>query len=144
MSTVGSTPAAAGFSRLGLAALAAVAAACTSVNPAAATFEGTSWRVAAIDGQPVPASDMYRIEFSGGRIGGRFGCNQFGGDYRIRDERMIVGDIASTLIGCPEPAATHERQGFAVLGQPMRMNWESGTRVTLDNGAGSIALERLH
>lgn len=137
-----SIPAAAGFSRIAFAAFAAFAAACTSVHPTEATFEGTSWQVTAINGLPVIASDMYRVDFTGGRIGGRFGCNQFGGEYRIRDERMIVGDIASTLIGCPEPAATHEAQGFAVLGQPMRMDWQSGHVLTLNNSAGSIALQR--
>jgi heat shock protein HslJ len=144
MSTGDSTPAAAGFNRIALPALAALVAACTSVNPTQATFEDTSWQVTAINGQPVPANDMYRVQFTAGRIGGRFGCNQFGGDYRIQDQRMIVGDVVSTLIGCPEPAATHERQGLAVLGQPMRMDWESGTRFTLSNASGSIRLDKGH
>jgi hypothetical protein len=36
-----------------------------------------------------------------------------------------------------------ENMGFAVLGQPMRMRWQSATRLTLGNPAGTIALERL-
>ena len=136
------TRAAAAFSLSRPLALAAAlgAAGCTSVNPAAVTFEDTSWQVTVINGLPTPLSNMYRIEFTGGRIGGRFGCNQFGGPYRLSGEQLIAGDIASTLIGCPEPAASHETQGFAVLRQPMRMEWHSGRRLTLSNPAGTIGL----
>lgn len=143
MSTDGSTAAAAAFSAPALLGLAAMlgASGCTSVNPTAATFEGTSWQVTAINGQATPAEDMYRVQFEAGQIGGRFGCNHFGGPYRVEGERLIAGEIASTLIGCAEPAATHESQAFAVLGHPMRMQWHSGQRLTLSNSGGSITLE---
>jgi hypothetical protein len=46
-------------------------------------------------------------------------------------------------MGCPEPAATFERQGSAVLTAPMRIAWSGETRLTLSNDQGSIALERV-
>ena len=143
MSTDGFTRAAAVYSRAPLLGLAALlgAVGCTSVNSTAATFEDTTWQVTAINGDPTPASDMYRISFEDGRIGGRFGCNQFGGPYRVEGEFLVAGDIASTLIGCPEPQAAHESQAFAVLRQPMRLQWHSGQRLTLSNSGGSITLE---
>ena len=137
----GSSAAAAAFRRAVLAAAILCAAGCTSVASTEATFEGSSWRVTALNGQPVPATG-YRLQFDDGHIGGRFGCNQFGGPYRVEGELLIAGDVASTLIGCPEPQATHEAQGFAVLGRPMQITWHSGQRLTLGNAAGSIALER--
>ena len=139
----GSIRAAAAFRRLALGAAAALlAAGCTSVHSTSSTFERTQWRVTAINGQPTPGTDSYRLEFRGGQAGGRFGCNQFGGPYRVAGETMILGDVASTLMGCPEPAATHESQGFAVLRQPMRIDWRSDRQLTLSNSAGSLALER--
>lgn len=136
-------PAAAAFRRAFSVAAFATAVACTSVTATEATFDETTWRVTAINGQVTPTSGDYRISFEDGRIGGRFGCNQFGGPYRVGGDTMVAGDIASTLMGCPEPAATHEAQGFAVLGQPMRISWNSGKRLTLGNSAGAIALERI-
>lgn len=141
MSTASSTPAVAGFSRALLAAGLLIAAGCTSVRSTEATFDGTRWQVTSLNGREVPATHMYSLSFDGDRIAGRFGCNQFGGTYRVEKDRLIAGNVASTLIGCPEPAATHEAQGFLVLAQPMQIDWESDDEVTLSNGAGSIGLE---
>lgn len=143
MSTAGATPAVAVF-RPDRAALAAalLVAGCTSVASNKATFEGTRWQVTAIDGHATPGGAMYQIDFADGQVGGRFGCNQFGGGYAVEDELLIVGDVAATLIGCPEPAATFETRGFAVLRQPMRMDWPAGRRLTLGNATGTITLER--
>ncbi|MDQ4088290.1 MAG: META domain-containing protein [Pseudomonadota bacterium] len=126
-----------------IAAAALLLGACTSINAGAGTFEGTRWQVAATNGQPTPRTEVYRLSFDDGRIGARFGCNSIGGTYRVEGEMLVIGDLASTLMGCPEPAATHETRGSAVLGQPMRMDWQSGSRITLSNAAGSLVLERL-
>lgn len=134
--------AAVAFRRFPAAILLAAAASCTSVNPTAATFEGTRWQVTAINARATPGGEGYRMQFEDGRIGGRFGCNQFGGPYRVRGDVLIATDVASTLMGCPDPAASFEPQGFAILRQPMRMVWQSGQQLTLSNGAGSIALTR--
>lgn len=124
-------------------AAAVLAGACTSINATRASFDGTSWRVAAINGAAVPPTPMYQLSFADGRIGGRLGCNHVGGAYRVRANVMAVSDLASTLIGCPQPAATHESQAFAVLRMPMRVNWLSEGHVRLENIAGSIALKRM-
>lgn len=133
--------AAAGSSRA--AALALLAAGCTSIAADSRAFEGTHWHVTAISGQATPQAGNYRIGFANGRIGGQFGCNHFGGHYSVSSETLIARDVASTLMGCAEPAASFETRGFAVLNRPMRMSWQSGTRLTLANSAGSIALERV-
>jgi heat shock protein HslJ len=124
------------------AGLALLFAACTSIAADARTFEGTRWQVTAINGRATPAAGDYRIEFKDGGIGGRLGCNSMGGRYSVAGDVMTVRDLASTLMGCPEPAASFETQGFAVLNRPMQMNWISGARLTLSNAAGSITLER--
>lgn len=142
MWTDGYTRAAAGFRRLRLAAAALVVAGCTSVNSTSATFEGTSWQVTAVNGQATPRSEEYRLQFENGRIGGKLGCNHLGGGYRVQGDVMVASDIAQTLMGCPEPADTFERNGTAVLQQPMRLTWHSDRQLTLSNAAGSIALER--
>jgi heat shock protein HslJ len=129
-----------------LTALALFLASCTSVVADTRTFEGTSWRVVAVNAQPLPPGGGgrgYSLTFGhGGVMGGGFGCNHIGGKYRVRGEVMVVTDLHTTLMGCPEPIATIEQTGFAILGQPMRMRWEAGRRLTLGNAAGSIALER--
>ena len=77
----------------------------------------------------------------GGRFGARFGCNSMGGDYALRGDVLTVRNLASTLMGCPEPAGTFEREGAAVLGQAMRIAFASNERMFLNNAAGAIALD---
>ena len=123
------------------AVLALACAACTSVIANARTFEGTSWHVTAIDGHATPTSGDYRMEFRNGEIGGRFGCNSWGGHYTVPGETIVATRIIATQMACGDPAGTFESQGFAVLRQPMRLSW-AGETLTLSNGAGSIRLER--
>ncbi len=117
--------------------------ACTSISANAATFENSQWRVAAINGETTPALPNYRIAFAKGRVSGQFGCNHFGGDYRVSGETLTTGAVAMTEMACSGPGDHFEGLGLAIIQQPMRLNWTSASRLTLANAAGSIALKRL-
>lgn len=127
-----------------LAALAAALAAggCTTALPFASRLDGTSWRVERIDQRATPRSEQYRVEFQDGRIGGRLGCNQFGGTYREAGDTLTVGPVAATEMACPEPHMTNEGLGFNILQRPMHMRWGEAGRLTLANEAGTIELAR--
>lgn len=116
-----------------------------AVAPAPAPItelQGTRWRVVSVNARAVPAAGDYSMRFDpGGRFGARFGCNHMGGDYALVGDLLTVRNLASTLMGCPEPAATFERDGSAVLAQPMRIAFTSNDRMFLSNAAGSIALD---
>jgi heat shock protein HslJ len=131
----------AGAYRLALAAL--LCAGCTSIYADQRTFDGTRWHASAINGHATPPTGNYVMRFDQGGIGGQLGCNHFGGDYRVRDDTLTASAIQMTLMACPEPSATFENQGLAVLNQPMRMSWASSRKLTLSNAAGTIALELL-
>ena len=134
--------AAAGFKALALVA-AALCTGCTSINLAPGTLAGTSWRVAAVNGNPTPPVGDYSVRFENrGAVGARFGCNHMGGHYRLAGSTLTVTNLASTLMGCPEPAGTFESQGSAILGRPMQVSFSSQHRMSLSNEAGSIALDR--
>ena len=123
--------------------LALLFAGCTGIAADQRTFDGTTWRVTAVDDRATPAGGDYSMSFSGGNLGARFGCNHIGGRYSAAGSTLKTTEVRSTLMGCPEPAASFERDGLAVLGSPMQMSWSSGNRLTLSNAAGSIALARL-
>ena len=65
-----------------------------------------------------------------------------GGGFAEHGDTITVGQIAATLMGCSEPAATFESAGFAILDQPMRWQWRADSALVLTNSAGSIALAR--
>lgn len=130
--------------RPGVVALAVLAplAACTSVVTAPASLDRSRWLVTAVNGQPTPRTDHYRVEFRQGRLGGRLGCNSFSGDFRVAAEMLSVGPVAATRMACEEPHMSFEERGFAILQQPMRIGWRSGERLTLQNERGALDLER--
>ena len=126
-----------------IAALGLLCSACTSIAADARSFEETRWHVSAISGRATPAKGEYRMEFHGGSVNGRFGCNGFGGRYAVAGERLVVREVRSTLMACSDLAASFEGAGFAILNQPMRLRWTSSRQVSLSNSSGSIDLTLL-
>src|SRR4051794_26567534 len=117
-----------------------LSAACTSIAADARTFENTRWHVTAINGRATPAAGDYRVEFKDNGIGGRFGCNGWGGNYAVRGDTIVTSEIRSTMMACSNPAGRFESAGFAILNEPMRMDWVSNGGLNLSNAAGSIDL----
>ena len=136
--------AAVGFrSALGAAAAIFLHACAAPPPPPIADLTGTDWRVVSVNGQATPNSD-YAMRFgAGGAFGAKFGCNSMGGEYRLVGGTLTVSNLNQTLMGCPEPAASFERQGSAILQQPMQVAFTSNERMTLSNPAGTIALDPM-
>ena len=70
-----------------------------------------------------------------------------GGRYSIFGSSLRVSDLMQTLMGCPEPSASFESQGSAILRAPMQMSRSASDRVpyeylSLKNTAGEIILTR--
>lgn len=103
---------------------------------------GTSWTVTAISGRAMPRGPGYFVNFTGQQLSARFGCNSFGGDYRLNGDHLSANDLHVTEMACGEPAMTHERLGGAVLGSNMRIEREGGTTMRLVSEAGWIDLRR--
>ena len=112
------------------------------IPPQGASVEGR-WQVVEIKRRPTPATADYFISFDNGQLGARLGCTHMGGRYHQSGPVIHAGDIASTLMGCPEPAASFERDGGAILSQPMSVSWISRDRLELSNRAGGMKLVRL-
>jgi heat shock protein HslJ len=84
-------------------------------------LEGTAWRLDAIaegagpDGSVSSVLGEPVLELDGDRLGGDTGCNSFGGDYEVEGDRLRVGQLAQTLIGCEDALAAQERHVLEVL-----------------------------
>ena len=107
-----------------------------------ADLAGTKWHVVSVNGRQTPDQGDYSMQFEArGRLGARFGCNSMGAAYRLVGGTLTATNVVSTLMGCPEPAATFESQGSAILQLPMKVAFTSNERMSLSNAAGSIALD---
>ena len=119
------------------------ALACTPAAGLAAdvyAFNGSTWRVAAINGEATPSS--YTISFGGGEVTGRLGCNDFGGKLKASEASLDISQLRATSRTCGNKADEFEGAGFAVLSQPLRMEWANRDQLTLANDEGSMTLER--
>lgn len=84
------------------------------------TPEGTLWQVASAIGAngalaPVPDGVVANARFAEGRVSGSGGCNRYTAAYILAGRTLSVGQIASTMMACPDPAGAFERDFLAVL-----------------------------
>lgn len=106
------------------------------------SVKNTSWTVVAINGRRTGGGANYYVQFAGNDIRAKFGCNSIGGTHRQNGDHISTENLAQTLMGCPEPAATFEREGIAILGSNMRFEATSGTNARFVSEAGTIDVER--
>lgn len=129
-----------GFTKI-LAGCALAGVSCAVVAAEVYPFEGSSWRVAAINGEATPST--YTISFGGNQVTGRLGCNDFGGNLKAGESGLGITALRATSRTCGDDAAMFEGSGLAVLSQPLRMEWASRDRLTIASVNGNMTLERL-
>lgn len=50
-----------------------------------------------------------------GEVGGMLGCNHFRGRYSFKNGELRIGPLANTLIACPSPMMTREKEFLTML-----------------------------
>ena len=131
----------AGFRKI-LAGCALASVSCAGLAADVHSIEGSLWRVTEINGEATPHS-KYTINFGGNQVTGRLGCNDFGGKLAVQEGNLKVSMLRATSRTCGDDAAMFEGSGFAVLSQPMRMEWASRDKLVITNVEGNMTLERL-
>ncbi len=77
-------------------------------------------------------------------LGGRSGCNIYGGDYTFEDNAMKVGDLMSTMMACQEPAMQFERIFLDTLKNATEFNVEDDKLTITDpRTANLLRFERV-
>jgi heat shock protein HslJ len=105
------------------------------------TFLSTSVRENGQD-RPLVAGTRITLNFfeDGHRIGAQAGCNSMGGPASFEGGRLVVGDLASTEMGCDAPR--HAQDEWLARFLTSRPEWSrSGADLTLDNGTTRIVLQ---
>jgi heat shock protein HslJ len=66
-------------------------------------LDGTKWRAVRVGAQTPAAANSPTLVFNGDRIEGSDGCNTFGGNGPVDAGRLVLGEVAQTLMLCQEP-----------------------------------------
>lgn len=114
---------------------------CRRVQPQAASvsLEDRSWRLTRLPGGE-DVTDLGQgaptVTFSGGRVHGFSGCNQFMGGYTREGDTLELGQMAGTMMACADPRIDIlERQFLAALsGRLVVSMTDSGLQLAPEKG----------
>ncbi len=117
---------------MSLLAIALIAAACApTAQPAPAaqptqpkeqpvsanTLDGSSWILATLNGQPAVKDTTVTLSFAAGKVAGTDGCNRYTGSYTVDGSNIKFGQLASTMMACPDPIMKQADAYQKALGQ---------------------------
>ncbi|WP_054811510.1 META domain-containing protein [Nocardia arizonensis] len=80
----------------------------TTAKPPA-TPMGHSYVSTAVEGTPIPGDGPLTLIFAADRLSANAGCNTAAGSVSFDGDNMRVGQLTSTLVGCPPPRADADR-----------------------------------
>jgi heat shock protein HslJ len=114
----------------------------SSLGPTVTTA-GTDWRVdsVTVDGRTVPAPQGADMSFDKGRVSGSSGCNHFSAPVDVQGDTLTVGEITSTLIGCPKNIREYEKALLKTLRGKLTAQREDG-KLTLQAPGGDRVVLR--
>lgn len=123
---------------LGIAALVMAVFPAAADGPPRAELAGTSWVLATLNGAPVPAEVSPTLVISADRIGGKGGCNTYGGNIEMTPTGIDITNVFSTMMACE--GLSHEQAFFAALEATANISTTDGKLQLLD-GAGNVLAE---
>lgn len=107
----------------------------------ALAIEGASWKLVGAPGlAPATLSSLERgvtVNFEAGRVTGFSGCNSFTGAYSLEANRLGFGQLAGTMMACPEPAMAVEQAFLGAMRGASFAASIAGDRLTLTSPAGA-------
>ena len=71
---------------------------------------GTSWALISSENRLTLNGRPITLRFEHGGVQGSSGCNSFGGDYRLSGKRIVIENLFSTMMACPEPEGIMEQE----------------------------------
>ncbi|WP_009633123.1 META domain-containing protein [Synechocystis sp. PCC 7509] len=102
-------------------------------NSKSMNLENSSWILKNWDNQGSivePESKIY-LSFKNNQINGSGGCNNFGGTYKIVDNKLIVESFGATRIACNPLIMNQESQLFSALQSLGRVNFNTSGSLVL-------------
>jgi len=118
----------------------------SGADAAAPSVEGPTWRLTKISGA-VPAGlralkRSVTVRFEAGQARGFSGCNTFSGAYELGRDRLKLGQLASTMMACPEPGNSVEHAFQRAFAGTLQFTFDD-TRLLLTAASGeSLLFER--
>ena len=89
---------------------------------------GTHWQLEALGSQPVMPQSKASLHFPEvGRVAGHGSCNRFSGSVTVKEDRLAIGQVASTKMACRGGAMEQESGYLAALQKAQRYEQQGDT-----------------
>jgi heat shock protein HslJ len=109
---------------------------------ASADIQG-QWKLVSYDQTPAVPDVETSIEFKDGQMNGNVGCNGFGGEYKVKGDKIEFGPVMSTMMFCEGPVGEQEMGTLAVLQEKTSFAIDGNTlTITSADGNSVIVLEK--
>lgn len=104
-----------------------------------ASLTGRTFVSTAVSGTPIPGGGPLTLTFTEGRISASSGCNTANGSVELQGNTLQVGELASTLMGCPgDLTGADEWQSGLLRSQP---TWTlSGDTLTVKGNGSTVTM----
>ena len=118
----------------------ALLAACVFPGSSSAGLEG-AWTLTSINGQPPIAGSTISATFENGEVGGRSGCNSYGGKYSASGKKLSTSALMMTEMACMDPQGVMEQEAayLQALSQAASFTATDG-RLEIRNASGETIL----
>jgi heat shock protein HslJ len=113
-----------------------------TMTQASDPLTGTSWQVEDIDGGGVIDGSKATVQFpEPGRVAGNSRCNRYMGGYERDGESLSFGNLAGTMMACPEPLMAEEQRFYQAMSQVSAWRIDPQTELLhLVNEAGDTVI----
>jgi len=110
-------------------------------QPAVAKVEGARWVLrSSPPGVTLPTGAAWQAQFENGRASFK-ACNTHTGPFVVERDRLVFGNMVSTRMVCPSPAAAPERAFLATIAGKPQFRQE-GSNLTLTGASGAWTFEK--
>lgn len=93
---------------------------------------------------PIDRSEITMNIHADGKLGGRSGCNSYGGSYSFEDGKLKIGDLISTMMACDEPSMQFEQRFWKTLQGASVFDLKGGKLTITDEKSGNfLRFERV-
>ncbi|MEQ1921693.1 MAG: META domain-containing protein [Pyrinomonadaceae bacterium] len=106
-------------------------------------FPQGKWRLASYNFEqkiafPIDQSEVTLNISPDGKLGGKTGCNVYGGSYDVIRGKLKITDIISTMMACEEPSLQFERLFTGTLLGAREFTYKDGTLTITDKKTGNF------
>ena len=104
-----------------------------------------TWRFTALEGAELDGAERATpfLTFDGdGQVYGDAGVNRVRGTWELHGNRLVFGQMVSTMMAGPPEAMTCEQRILRLLGDPVELVAPDGDTIELDGSGGAATLVR--